>query len=161
MISIRLKPTLKRSLLTLIIYLSLPIQGHTLEFPHPDPTIAPSHTTPSFYDHQKATLQTNIFTTNHPDPLQTQSHWLVELIKIYPNNRDNNWAIIQGKRVGIGSKVLGGVVVALSKNRLELQHGAEYRSLILLSCEALSEERLASFPEPSHCQGLYFFIEFH
>ncbi|MBF0358799.1 MAG: hypothetical protein HQL70_09345 [Magnetococcales bacterium] len=91
----------------------------------------------------------------------TSSRWRVGVQKIYPESGEKNWVIIQGRRIGVGSSVLGGQVIYLGEKRLEIQQGHERRVLNLFDCSATSAEKAVWNGEDSGagCHGRFFMVE--
>ena len=139
--------------LSLLILLSpQPGWGEEEAPPFSDPTI-PFSTT-RFDSH----LEEDLFSDFS---FHTRSRWRVGLRKIYPGREDRSWILIEGRRVGVGSSLLGGQVISLTQERLLLQQGEVQRSLLLLECDsdlpAYVNVRNGGDIEP--CQGRFFQLE--
>ena len=138
----------------LLIYLYLPNWGDAASAPFVDPTMP-------FYSAQtKVNLETDLFSEDTSQPVLALGRWQVGLLKIFPARSGQNWAMIQGRRVVVGSSILGGRVVAIGKKQLELRRGQERRSLLLRGC---TTSRV--FPNASKdlyieqpCSGIYFVL---
>ncbi|MBF0194502.1 MAG: hypothetical protein HQL71_08075 [Magnetococcales bacterium] len=131
--------------LTIAIFLS----GKAIAAPLPDPT------KPYVEEVQEINLKIDIFADGNNSEKITNARWQVSFIKTYPNNSNKNWAMIEGKRVGVGSAILGGRVVSLSKKRLEIQKGHEKKVLVLLKCNITNIGRYGD------CIGMYYTVYPH
>ncbi|MBF0382966.1 MAG: hypothetical protein HQL69_18245 [Magnetococcales bacterium] len=136
---------MNRASLTVFI-LAIAMGSEVIASPFADPTKPYDKESP-----KKTTLQSNLFSNKIDEQKNLAiAQWPVSFIKIYPNQSHKNWAIIDGRRVGVGSEVFGGQVISLSKKRLDLRSGHKRRALILLECENHSI---------SKCGGMYYIVE--
>ncbi|MBF0446429.1 MAG: hypothetical protein HQL68_12665 [Magnetococcales bacterium] len=131
----------------LFLTLAILISGKAIASPITDPT------KPYVEEIPVVNLQTNLFTDKQDLTTLANACWQVGFIKIYPNNPNKNWAMIEGRRVGVGSTVLGGRVVSLSRKRLELRQGNKRRSLILLDCDSIGD-----IQSSSDCKSMYYIV---
>jgi hypothetical protein len=119
------------------------IIGKAIAAPFADPT------KPYVEEAPEISLQSNLFSVGKELTKLANARWQVGFLKIYPNKSQKNWAMIEGRRVGVGSEVFGGRVVALSKKRLELQQSHKRRSLILLECDSQAG---------NSCNSMYYIV---
>ena len=106
-------------------------------------------------------IKKNLFAPDQDLKAFTHSRWPVSLLKTFPENPNKNWAMIQGREIKIGTDFLGGKVITLSNDRMQLKADQVTRSLILLDCSNTPTNLAISrvlYPG-ERCQGMFFALE--
>ncbi|MBF0454882.1 MAG: hypothetical protein HQL72_08735 [Magnetococcales bacterium] len=119
--------------------------------PFSDPTL-PLASTPT---NLKGSV--DLFSPESDRALFSSLYWPVEVVKLYQDKPEKSWAIIQGERVGVGSRLFGGKVTALNKSGVTIQLAIEKRFLGFYRCQATkkSQGTLRIVRSDKGCQGLY------
>jgi hypothetical protein len=127
---------------TLALTIAILISGNGIAAPFADPT------KPYVEETLEINLQSDIFAKGKDSTTLVNARWQVSFIKTYPNNSNKNWALIEGRRVGVGSTILGGRVLSFNKKQMEIQQGHEIQTLILLECDSADAD----------CNSMYYFV---
>jgi hypothetical protein len=126
----------------LVLTIAILISGKAIAAPFTDPTKPYVEETP------EVNLKSDIFSEENESTKLVNARWQAGFIKIYQNNSNKNWAIIEGRKVGVGSTILGGRVVSLNKKQLKIQQGHKSRTLFLLDCDSADAD----------CNSMYYII---